>query len=224
MKYFIFSLFLITNCYALNSSTYLSGKKIYETACISCHGEDGNADVDLKFVVKPRSLRSSILNMEQNYQIIKYGARHWGASSDMMPAFVSVYDEKKLQAISYYIQTKFNPNSEQRVEELYEKSDKFSKEQYPKMMKLGEKIYKRNCCWCHGPNAKGDGKATRNPKKTFYPYNLNKTLLTDKQMFLYAKYGGKYWGTSKTDMPSWKRKYDDFALKSVILYIEETFN
>jgi hypothetical protein len=42
-------------------------------------------------------------------------------------------------------------------------------------------------------------------------------------MFLYSKYGGKFWGTHKDDMPSWKRKYKDFTLKSVIYYIEETY-
>jgi len=42
-------------------------------------------------------------------------------------------------------------------------------------------------------------------------------------MFLYAKYGGHYWGTDKNDMPSWSRKYDDFTLKSVVKYIDFTF-
>ena len=199
------------------------GKKIYESTCISCHGKSGKADTNLELVVKPRDLQSSILTQEQSYQIIKHGAHYWGASSDIMPAFGTIYDEKRLRAVAYYIKKEFNPNVQKRIETLYKESDPIPKEKLSKMMKRGKKIYKRNCSWCHGLDAKGDGAATRNPEKSIYPYDLGKTLLTDKQMFLYAKFGGKYWGTNKDDMPSWKRKYNDFTLKSVVFYIEETF-
>ncbi len=40
-------------------------------------------------------------------------------------------------------------------------------------------------------------------------------------MFLYTKEGGKFWGTHKDDMPSWKKKYSDFDLKSVVEYIDK---
>jgi mono/diheme cytochrome c family protein len=140
-----------------------------------------------------------------------------------MPAFGTVYDEDELRALSYYIKKGFHPHAQEKIDKLYEESDPIPKEKISKMMKRGKKIYKRNCSWCHGLDAEGDGEATRNPEKSIYPYNLRKTLLTDKQMFLYAKYGGKFWGTDKDDMPSWKRKYNDFTLKSVVFYIEETF-
>ena len=199
------------------------GEEVYEDTCVSCHGEDGKANLDVKLVVKPRSLRASILTEQQSYQVIKHGAHYWGANSDIMPAFGTVYDEEKLHAVAYYIKKEFNPNVQEKIEKLYKQSDLISQEKRSKMMKRGEKIYKRNCTWCHGLDAKGDGEATRNPEKSIYPYDLGKTLLTDKQMFLYAKYGGKFWGTDKDDMPSWKRKYNDFTLKSVVFYIEETF-
>jgi len=199
------------------------GEKIYTQTCISCHGVDGKAQTDLQFVVKPRSLQTSILNEEQNYKIIKKGARYWGAHADLMPSFENVLDDKEIVATAYYISKKFNPNSEARVSDLYEKSDSIPKEKLAKMHKRGAKIYKRNCSWCHGLDAKGDGEATRNPEKSIFPYNLSKTLLTNEQMFLYTKHGGKFWGTDKNDMPSWSRKYDDYTLKSIVLYIDETF-
>jgi len=199
------------------------GEEIYEDTCISCHGEDGKANVDLQFVVKPRSLQASILTEEQSYNIIKHGAHYWGANADIMPAFGTVYDEEQLRSVAYYIKKKFNPNVQQKIDKLYNESETIAKEKRSKMMKRGAKIYKRNCSWCHGIDAKGDGAATHNPEKSIYPYDLGKTLLTEKQMFLYAKLGGKFWGTDKDDMPSWKRKYNDFTLKSVVFYIEETF-
>lgn len=199
------------------------GQKIYIQTCVSCHGVDGRANGDMKFVVRPRSLQASILNEEQSYQIVKKGSKYWGSAADIMPSFESVFSDEELHAVSYYISKKFNPDSKIKVEEYYAKSEKIPENKLSKMHKRGAKIYKRNCSWCHGLEGKGDGAATRNPEKSIYPYELGKTLLTKKQMFLYAKYGGKFWGTDKNDMPGWSRKYDDYTLKSVVLYIDETF-
>jgi mono/diheme cytochrome c family protein len=206
-----------------DSAMLQDGKRLYEDTCISCHGVDGKANVDVKLVVKPRDLQKSILNEEQTYKIIKYGTHYWGSSADIMPSFGTVYDDKQLRSVAHYISQTFNPHAKERVEKLYAQSDPIPKEKKAKMLKRGKKIYKRNCSWCHGVDAKGDGEATHNPEKSIYPYDLTKTLLDEKQMFLYAKYGGKFWGTDKDDMPSWKRKYKDFTLKSVIYYIEETY-
>lgn len=199
------------------------GEKIYTKTCLSCHGVDGKAETSIQFVVKPRSLQTSILDEEQNYQIIKKGTRYWGSAADIMPSFENSFSDKELRATAYYISKKFNPNAKQRVQELYAKSDAVPENKLAKMHKRGAKIYKRNCSWCHGLDAKGDGDATRNPEKSIYPYNLAKTLLSNEQMFLYTKFGGKFWGTDKDDMPSWSRKYDDYTLKSVVFYIDETF-
>jgi mono/diheme cytochrome c family protein len=202
---------------------YELGKKIYKQTCVSCHGADGSANVTLKFVVEPRALSKTILTQEQSYQIIKKGAKYWGAHSDMMPSFESVYSEKELRAVSYYINKTFHPESIKKVDRLYKESKRVEVKKYSKMLKRGKKIYKRNCSWCHGMTAHGDGEATRNPEKSIFPYDLTKTLLTDKQMFLYIKYGGRFWGTKKDDMPNWSKKYDDFTIKSVVKYINKSF-
>ena len=199
------------------------GEKIYAQTCVSCHGVDGKAQTDLQLVVKPRSLQTSILNEEQSYQIIKKGSLYWGSAADIMPSFENIYSDEQLQAVAYYISKKFNPNAKIKVKEEYAKSDAVAENKIAKMHKRGAKIYKRNCSWCHGLEGKGDGEATRNPEKSIFPYDLGKTLLTNEQMFLYAKNGGQFWGIDKNDMPGWSRKYDDYTLKSVVLYIDETF-
>ena len=92
------------------------------------------------------------------------------------------------------------------------------------MLKIGEKIYKKKCSLCHGKQGEGDGtfvKASKKNKDMIYPYNLQRTLLSEEQIFLYAKYGGKFWGTYKNDMPSWKKKYSDVELKSVAKYVSK---
>ncbi|MEA3228113.1 MAG: c-type cytochrome [Campylobacterota bacterium] len=222
MKKLLLLIFSFLSLFAIEKD-YKVGEKIYKTTCISCHGVDGKADEKLHLVVMPRSLQKSLLNEEQNYQVIKKGTHFWGSSADIMPSFESTYNEYELRSIAYYIIKKFNPNVEQKVKDLYAKSEIVPQEKRSKMLKRGKKIYKRNCSWCHGLTAMGDGAATRNPEKSIFPYNLEKTLLSSEQMFLYAKYGGKFFGTHKDDMPGWSRKYDDFTLKSVIRYIDEEF-
>jgi len=206
-----------------SETQYNLGKNIYLQSCVSCHGISGKADTNIKLVVRPRSLQDTLLDEEQTYLIVKKGAKYWGSASDMMPSFESIYDEIELRAVTHYISSAFNPNAKIKVTKLYAQSDKIPQDREAKMFKRGHKIYKRNCSWCHGLDGKGDGEATHNPEKSIFPYDLGKTLLTNEQMFLYAKYGGKFFGTDKDDMPSWKKKYDDYTLKSVIKYIDKTF-
>ena len=222
MRYLILLIFVPILLLAQDSK-FKMGRDIYIKTCISCHGGSGTPSKNLNFIVSPRDLSKTVLTEQQTYEIIKHGTHYWGSYSDMMPAFKYVYNDAQLHAVAYYISTNFNKGIEKKIENLYSKSDKVPKDKESKMLKRGEKIYKRNCSWCHGLDAKGDGEATRNPEKSIYPYNLGKTLLTNKQMFLYAKYGGKYWGTHKNDMPNWSKKYDDFTLKSVVKYIDITF-
>jgi len=222
MKFFLVSILFISSLYATDSQ-YQRGEEIYNKTCISCHGADGKANTEIRLIVSPRSLHLTILNEEQSYQIIKKGTHFWGAAADIMPSFESVFTEKELRSVANYISKAFNPNIEQKVDKLYAQSDTIPEAKKSKMLKRGKKIYKRNCSWCHGLDAKGDGEASRNPELSIFPYDLTKTLLDEKQMFLYVKYGGLFWGTHKDDMPSWSKKYDDFTLKSVILYIQKNF-
>jgi mono/diheme cytochrome c family protein len=206
-----------------NDKKLEQGKAIYQDTCISCHGKNGETNRNLKLIVMPRDLKKSILTQEQTFQIIKKGARYWGSAADIMPSFESVYSDEEIASVAYYISKTFNAHVKEKIEKLWNQSQPIPKDKMKKMAKRGKKIYFRNCSWCHGVEAKGDGEATKNPEMSIFPYDLTKTLLNGKQMFLYAKYGGKFWGTHKDDMPSWKRKYDDFTLKSVIQYIEDNF-
>jgi len=219
----LFTLFFVTNVMAItiDQSKMKDGERIYKETCISCHSENGSGQTTMRLIVRSRDLTKSPLSLEQTQKIIADGAHFWGAKADIMPSFKVVYTKKEISNISYYVVHKFHPNSTEKVANLYAKSDSIPEAKKSKMLKRGKKIYKRNCSWCHGITGKGDGEASRNPELSIFPYDLTKSLLTQEQSFLYAKYGSHYWGTEKTDMPAWSPKYDDYTLKSVVKYIKE---
>ena len=226
MKFIILGFFLLSSMYAqeIKDHSFENGKIIYQQTCVSCHGKSGSTNPYMQLVVKPRKLSKTILTQEQSFQITKEGAHFWGAHSDLMPTFKYVFTDSELEDVSYYIAKAFNPDREKKIQKLLDESDSISKEDQSKMLKTGEKIFNRNCSMCHGMSGNGQSEYVEQSKaqKNFiYPYDLRRTLLTEEQIFLYAKYGGKYWGTMKDDMPSWKNKYDDFILKSVAKYVNE---
>ena len=224
-KIILTSLMVSLSLFASQSKeSFEAGKKIYENTCISCHGVDGEAKTSMHFVVKPRALTKSILTPEESYKIIRDGAQYWGARSDMMPSFKSVLSNKEIADVNYYISEAFNKQRDERVNKLLDESAKLTPQQEAKMLKVGGKIFKRNCAMCHGINGNGESEyveMSKNEETFLYPYNLQKTLLTEEEIFLYSKFGGHHWGTHKKDMPSWKRKYNDVVLKSVAKYVEE---
>ena len=220
------ALFLSISFALLYSNDYMfeEGKVIYETTCVSCHGTDGKTNPEMALIVRPRQLNKTILSSEQSFQVIKEGAHFWGAHSDIMPTFKYVYKDDEIETVTHYISKKFNSNRDERVSKLLEESDVISDADKSKMMKTGKKIFNRNCSMCHGLTGNGQSDYVEQSKEQanfIFPYDLRRTLLSEDQIFLYAKFGGKYWGTMENDMPSWSRKYNDFKLKSVAKYVNE---
>jgi len=203
-----------------SAPTYELGETLYNQTCVSCHSEDGKGNSALKLVIRPRDLTKTILTQEQSYLIIKDGANHWGARGSIMPTFKSVYNEEYLQSLALYVSQKFRSNIKKELQDIENKYQEANDEKMQKkMLKRGKKIYLRNCFYCHGTNGTGDGIATKTTIDPIYAYNLTKSFLTPNQMFLYAKEGGYHWGSANKDMPSWKKKYDDYTLRSVIKYV-----
>jgi len=206
-------------------SLYASeGEEIYKNACVSCHAIDGKSSNNLAFLVKPRKLSLTILRNQQSFAITKEGAHFWGAHSDIMPSFKYLLTDKQIHSVTDYISKTFNPNIEKKIAKLMQSSQQLTLLQRENRLQLGEKIFKKTCALCHG--IKGDAKseyvsASKENKTFIYPYNLTRTLLDEEQIFLYAKYGGLYWGTQKDNMQSWSSRYNDVALKSVAYYIQQ---
>jgi len=175
-----------------NKEAFALGELIYKQTCVSCHGKDGQTNPQMMLVVKPRKFYKTILTQEQSFKIIKYGAHHWGAHSNMMPSFQHVYSDKQIQAVALYVSKKFNPQRDLKIKNLLKESKTSTLDRKISLV-VGEKIFKKNCALCHGVT--GDGKSeyvekSRVHLNLIYPYNLTRTLLNKDQMFLYAKFGG----------------------------------
>jgi mono/diheme cytochrome c family protein len=220
----ILSILLLSSLLFSNDEQFDIGKKVYEETCISCHGINGETNPAMKLAVKPRKLNMTILEPSQSAKIIAQGAHYWGARADIMPAWKYIYSQEQIEAVALYISKAFNPTRDEKIKKLMDESTSVAKISDEKMLKIGAKIFKRNCSLCHGKTGNGESDYVEKSKASnvfIYPYNLTRTLLTQDQIFLYAKFGGHYWGTDKSDMPSWKKKYDDVKLKSVAKYITE---
>ena len=222
----LLTLFLVLQAEStpLNEKMFEMGEEIYEETCISCHGVDGQTNLEMELVVKPRQLNKTILSEAQAFQIIKHGAHHWGAHSDIMPAFKYVYSDEQIHSVAHYVSKKFNASRDKRVEKLLKESTKLSNKEEKNKLVLGKKIFQKKCALCHGVRGNGESEyveQSKHEENFIYPYNLTRTLLQEHQIFLYAKFGGHFWGTHKDDMPSWKRKYNDIILKSVAHYVEK---
>ena len=201
----------------------IMGERLYKKTCISCHGKHGETNPDMQLVIKPRKLQKTILTIEQSYEIIKHGAHHFGAHADIMPAFKYVYNDEQIVSLAYYISTTFNSKRDKKVEKLLQESTNLTPKDEKKALKIGKKIFLKKCALCHGTSGNGESEYVEQSKANeefIYPYNITRTLLDEEQIFLYAKFGGHFWGTDKDDMPSWKRKFNDVKLKSVAKYIQ----
>ena len=226
MKFFLLILIIPITLFGFNQADekYRVGKAIYEETCVSCHGKDGKTNPNMQLVVKPRKLSNTILTQEQSIKIISEGAHFWGARADIMPAWKYVYTSQQIEAVALYISEAFNPDRDEKVKNLMEESTSIVNIDDKKIFKYGAKIFKRNCSLCHGMSGNGESEYVEKSKASnvfIYPYNLTRTLLSEEQIFLYVKFGGKHWGTHKNDMPSWKKKYNDIKLKSVAKYVKE---
>ena len=89
------------------------GKKIFKRNCSLCHGikGDGNSiyveeSKANKEFLYPYDLRKTILDEDQIFLIVKFGAHYWGADKEDMPSWKKKYDDTKLRSVANFVKTK----------------------------------------------------------------------------------------------------------------------
>lgn len=196
-----------------------NGETVFDNNCAVCHSKENKHIDNLNLVVTPRNLSQSLLTKEQIALVVKNGSYHYGSHKETMPSFKEALKDDEIDAVADYIVKNLNKKSLEEADRLYDISPMLQRTSMQKYLKDGEKIYQKRCAFCHGTEAKGDGIASKIPENSINPYNLTKTILTDKQKFLIVKYGISKWGGAKEDMPSWGNSYDDLTIKSIIAYL-----
>ncbi|MCF8276879.1 MAG: cytochrome c [Flavobacteriales bacterium] len=95
MKYLMLVLICATflSCESVNSqsSNSRSGKEIYKTYCVACHGAVGKPKLK-----KAPDLTVSKMTLEERVGIISKGGK-------MMPAFAKVISEEEIRAVAVYL-------------------------------------------------------------------------------------------------------------------------
>ena len=220
----IFLFFTLFTSLLVGNTALQKGQKIYENTCIFCHGLDGKAQTDMDLLIKPRRLDKTILTQMQMFKVIKNGAFEYGAHASIMPAFIHLLGDEEISNVSKYVSITLNENAALKRERLVKHSQIINSKQRRLQLQIGNKLFLKSCAKCHGD--KGDAKSkyieqSKRDKRFIYPYNLTKTLLTQEQLFLFAKYGAHFWGADKHDMPAWGTKYSDMELKSIAKYIQD---
>jgi len=89
------------------------GKKIFKRNCSLCHGLKGDGksiyveeSKNNKEFLFPYDLRKTIMDEDQIFLIVKYGAHYWGADKEDMPSWKKKYDDTKLRSVAHFVKTK----------------------------------------------------------------------------------------------------------------------
>ncbi len=89
------------------------GKKIFKRNCSLCHGlkGDGNSiyveqSKENKESLFPYDLRKTVLDEDQIFLVLKFGAHYWGADKKDMPSWSRKYDDTKLRSVAHFVKTK----------------------------------------------------------------------------------------------------------------------
>ena len=194
---------------------YEEGKAIYEQSCKICHGAMDGTVVQKRFLVQPRQLNATILNRSQIAQVIAEGSHYWGAYQGVMPEFKRFYDAEAIEAVAAYVDSQ-NVRGVSRGSHLL-KNAYFTADE--KNLN-GAVLYDTHCARCHGQAGDGKGEATYNPPLTLFPHALRSVILNVDQIFLYAKYGGLFWGMADNAMPHWSEVLHDNEIMAIAKYIK----
>jgi mono/diheme cytochrome c family protein len=91
----------------LDHST-LQGNVLYQSACASCHGEDGNGSAGLVHPSLHLVKSVSAANASSLVQVIAHGVnRTVGAQHTLMPGFRSSLDDGQIASVANFVRTNF---------------------------------------------------------------------------------------------------------------------
>jgi len=242
---FIYSTFLLKNCYASYGSPLaqsmatqelvLQGQMAFGKYCIGCHGikGDGNGPAAPFLNPKPRNFttgifkfRSSPLGALPSDEDLMDTLRQ-GVAGTSMPSYLFVPERERFAMIEYIktFSDKWKDPTQFGVKVSFEPlnpGDFTDNKIFIERAKKGQLIYKEACMTCHGVRGEGNGPGAVDLKNDWdekiAPANLR--LLTIKRGKSVNKiYEAILLGVNGTPMPAFKDAYTDQQLQDLTAYI-----
>jgi len=180
-----------------------SGKDIYQRDCALCHGADGLADTPVGLLLKPRPRRfadpveMARLTDDQIYHAIKDGK-----PGTAMASWGKVLSEPEIGNVMDYIHQFTKQGKPMDEEQL--------------SLAVGQRIYQKECAFCHGPTGHADTDAARVLKPP--PRNLADPIemarVDDGRMYAAIKLG-----VPGTAMASWANLMSPAEIIDVMRYV-----
>lgn len=209
-------------------SSYALGKKVYDTYCVACHGEngDGNGRDAHLMKIKPTDFRDGVYEFKSTagaslptkgdiVRTLELGVR----TTAMLPQLQLSHSE--MEAVAGYIMDfskKFKTEKPGKVVQIPPAPEKTTA-----MVKAGKTIFDQACAVCHGTNGEGDGPIAATLKdykgRPIRPANLTQRPLM-RSNTPRAMYRTIVTGLNGTPMPSFEESYKPKQVWSLVYYLE----
>ncbi len=204
-------MFLSTFNYTL--SEHDEGKKLYDTYCLSCHGEDLNGKGVVSAMLDPYprdfSRHQFVISYEDRFKhsILK------GVAGTAMPAWENVLSEADVQKLIDFIKAKTldeEKSSFKRLEVSLPKIGEADRRNWknkgqviePGNLEEGAGAFQQYCTSCHGKLANGKGPNAYNLQHPLPRNLLNAAFMNQEGMTDERLYQSILLGVAGTPMPS----------------------
>ena len=185
-------------------------EKIYKKQCATCHGNngDGKGRAGASFARPPTDFTSAQSRLLPASMIKK--AIRDGVAGSPMVAYGRRFDEKTLDGLVSFIQTRFMGKNKETVA-----ADSAAKPSHP-----GQAIYIEHCAACHGDN--GQSAVWAKNGLTPPPRNFT-TAIAREELSLERMITSVTYGRPGTAMMSFQKRLNHDEILSVVDFIRQTF-
>jgi len=208
----LFLVLLLVGCFALPGQSFgagrrenvLAGKRLFNSYCMLCHGEDGRGGGPLANKIK---LKSPVADLTQDkYQQMSVEKlllliEGYNRKETLMPKWEKIIPEKNLRSIAGYILMFTQKDIRMRGD-----------------ARRGREIFRQSCVACHGARGKGNGVLAQVLGVKMIDYTSRSlSKITDEEIITTITNGkGEF-------MPSWMGTLSSEEIKDVASYIRTMF-
>ena len=218
--------YLSTLDYKLGAKT--EGEKLYDTYCISCHGEDLNGEGLIASMLDPLPRYFSKYQFVASYDDRFKDSIHDGVKGTAMPAWKEIMTDKQIETLIEFIKKKSLTGHDEftRMEVALPKIGDPERMDYKKKGTLleagdsekGYEMFQRFCTSCHGKLANGKGPNAYDLEHPLPRNLINKEFMNQASVSDERLYESILLGVAGTPMPAHDHLSDQTIL-DIIAFI-----